>query len=217
MSEGSIEELAETTYKDMFGIDEGHVLIIFREYPNASSNYICTVTPGYDAETQVMDEEAREILLDFIDYYYTDTELNEGYFFKYSFQKAGERMMQKQLTFRQMGIIAAVAVIFVIGLIIIANIAKKRKIAVAKQKTLQAQEAAKQAKAVADQKQTDFKRQQYEDELETQYVAVSCPNCGSSGNKIRKTTVGYCAYCGTAMKVDQNGNVQIISQDSGTK
>ena len=213
-SEQSVEDLAEEKYKELFGTDEGHVIVIFREYPNNSSEYICTVTPGYDAETQVMDEQAREILLDFIDYYYTDTELNEGYFFKYSFQKAGERMMEKQLSFRQMGIIAAVAVIVVIGLIIVANIAKKRKIAVAKQKTLQAQEAAKQAKAVADQKQTDFKRQQYEDELETQYVAVSCPNCGSSGNKIRKTTVGYCAYCGTAIKVDANGNVNIISKDS---
>ena len=161
-----------------------------------------------------LDEQAREILLGFIDYYYTDTELNEGYFFKYSFQKAGERMMEKQLSFRQMAIIAAVAVILVIGLVIVANIAKKRRIAVAKQKTLQAQEAAKQAKAVADQKNTDFKRQQYEDELETQYVAVACPNCGASGNKIRKTTVGYCAFCGTAIKVDENGNVNIISKDS---
>ena len=215
-SDQRVEELAESKYKELFGNDEGHVIIIFREYPNNSSEYICTVTPGYDAETQVFDEQAREILLDFIDYYYTDTELNEGYFFKYSFKKAGERIMQKQLSFRQMGIIAVVAVILVIGLVIVANIAKKRKIAVAKQKTLQAQEAAKQAKAVADQKQTDFKRQQYEDELETQYVAVSCPNCGSSGNKIRRTTVGYCAYCGTAIKVDANGNVQIISQDSST-
>ena len=135
------------------------------------------------------------------------------YFFKYSFDKAGERIMEKQLSFKQMGIIAAVAVILVIGLIITANIVKKRKIAVAKQKTLQAQEAAKQAKAVADQKQTDFNRKQYEDELETQYVAVNCPNCGASNIKIRKTTVGYCDYCGTAIKVDKDGNVAITSGD----
>ena len=212
-SEQSLEDLAESKYKELFGIDEGHVIIIFREYPNNSSEYICTVTPGYDAETQVLDEQAREILLDFIDYYYTDTELNEGYFFKYSFKNAGERMMRKQLSFRQMGIIAAVAVILVIGLVIVANIVKKRKIAVAKQKTLQAQEAAKQAKAVADQKKTDFRRQQYEDELETQYVAVNCPNCGASNIKIRRTTVGYCDYCGTAIKVDENGYVTVSSGD----
>ena len=209
----SLEDLAEAKYKELFGIDEGHMIVIFREYPNNSSEYICTVTPGYDAETQVMDEQAREILLDFIDYFYTDTDLNEGYFFKYSFKNAGERIMQKQLSFRQMGIIAGVAVILVIGLIITANIVKKRKIAVAKQKTLQAQEAAKQAKAVADQKKTDFNRKKYEDELETQYVAVNCPNCGASNLKIRRTTVGYCDYCGTAIKVDKDGNIAIISGD----
>ncbi len=209
----SLEDLAEAKYKELFGIDEGHMIVIFREYPNNSSEYICTVTPGYDAETQVLDEQAREILLDFIDYFYTDTDLNEGYFFKYSFKNAGERIMQKQLSFRQMGIIAAAAVILVIGLIITANIVKKRKIAVAKQKTLQAQEAAKQAKAVADQKKTDFNRKKYEDELETQYVAVNCPNCGASNLKIRRTTVGYCDYCGTAIKVDKDGNIAIISGD----
>ena len=216
-SEGSVEDLAESKYREMFGNDEGHVIIIFREYPNNSSEYICTVTPGYDAETQVMDEQAREILLSFIDYYYTDTVLNEGAFFKLSFQHAGDRIMEKQMSFRQMGIIAAVAVILVIGIIVVANIVKKRKIAVAKQKTLQAQEAAKQAKAVAEQKKTECNRKKYEDELETQYVAVNCPNCGASNIKIRKTTVGYCEYCGTAIKVDKDGNVAITSGDqSGT-
>ena len=58
---------------------------------------------------------------------------------------------------------------------------------------------------------------QYEDNLETQYVAVNCPNCGASNIKIRKTTVGYCDYCGTAIKVDKDGNVAITSGDqSGT-
>ena len=209
----TVEELADEKYKEMFGNDEGHVIIIFREYPNASSEYICTVTPGYDAETQVMDEQAREILLDFIDYYYTDTEMNEGHFFKTAFEKAGDRIMMKQLSFRQMGIIAAVAIIAVIGICIVANIVKKRKIAVAKQKTLQAKEQAKEAQAVAEQKKTDFSRKQYEDHLETQYVAVNCPNCGASNIKIRRTTVGYCDYCGTAIKVDENGNVAISSGD----
>ncbi|MCR4776695.1 MAG: hypothetical protein K5869_10005, partial [Saccharofermentans sp.] len=63
MSEGSVEELAEKRYKELFGNDEGHLIVIFREYPNESSNYIVTATPGFDAETQVMDEQAREILL----------------------------------------------------------------------------------------------------------------------------------------------------------
>ena len=209
MSEGSLEELSEVTYKEMFGDDEGHVLIVFREYPNESGNYICTVTPGYDARTQVFDDEACEILLDYIDYFYSDSELNEGQFFGRSFREAGERMMTKQLSFKQIFMIIGVAVVVVAGIIITAGIIKKRKIAVAKQKVLQAQQEAKEAQAVAEQKKTDFDRKQYEDNLETQYVAVTCPNCGSTGNKIRKATVGHCPFCGSAIRVDQKGNVKI--------
>lgn len=212
-SEGSVEELADATYKKMFGNDEGHLILIFREYPNNSSNYIVTATPGYDAETQVMDDQAREILLDCIDYYYTDTELNEGQFFGKAFEQAGDRIMSKQLSMRQTGMILVVVAFVIIGLIIVAKIIKKRKIAVAKQKTLQKQAEAQQAKAVAAQKQTEFDQQKYNDELETQYVAVECPNCGSTGNKIRKATVGYCPYCGTAIKVDQSGKVSFINRN----
>ena len=214
MSEGSLEELGDNKYKEMFGNDEGHLILIFREYPNESSNYVVTVTPGNDAWTLVIDEEAKEILLDFIDYYYTDDGLNEGQFFGKAFEQAGDRIMMKQLSFRQLGTIIAVALIVVIGLIIVANIVKKRKIAVAKQKTLQKQASAQEAKAVADQKKTDFDRKQYEDQLETQFVAVECPNCGSSGNKIRRATVGYCPFCGTAIKVDQDGNVSYMDRDN---
>lgn len=214
MSEGSVEELAEKKYKDMFGNDEGHLLVIFREYPNASSNYICTATPGYDAETQVMDEEAREILLDYIDYFYTDDDLNEGQFFKNAFTRAADRIMIKQMSEKQVFTIIVVAAIVIIGLIIVASIIRKKKVAVAKQKALQKQAEAQQAKAVAAQKQTEFNQQKYNDELETQYVAVVCPNCGSTGNKIRRTTVAYCPFCGTAIKVDENGNVTFVNRFS---
>ena len=213
-SEGSMEELADAKYKEMFGNDEGHLLVIFREYPNASGNYICTITAGYDAETQVIDDQAKEILLDYIDYYYSDEEYNEGEFFEMAFIRAGERIMTKQLSWRQIGVIVAVAAVVMLGIVITSDIFKRRKVAVAKQKTLQAQEQAKEAQAVAQQKQTDFDRKQYEDNLETQFVAVVCPNCGSTGNKIRKATVGHCPYCGSAIKVDQNGNVFVSGPES---
>lgn len=205
-SEGSVEELADATYKEMFGKDEGHMIVIFREYPNASSNYIVTCTPGYDAETQVMDEQAREVLLSCIDYYYSDDDLNEGNFFKTSFVQAADRIMTKQLSKDQMYMIIGIVLILAVALIVIFDIRKKRKVAVAKQK-------AQQARAEADKVQVEFNQQKYKDQLETQYVAVTCPNCGAAGNKIRKTTVGYCQYCGTAMKVDQDGNVVITSGD----
>jgi predicted RNA-binding Zn-ribbon protein involved in translation (DUF1610 family) len=213
VSEGSLEELGDKKYKEMFGNDEGHLLLIFREYPNESSNYIVTATPGYDAETQVMDEQAREILLDYIDYYYTNEDLNEGQFFQRAFTKAADRIMIKQLSNKQLVTIVAVVAVVVIGIIIVASIIRKKKVAVAKQKAAQAKAEADRKKAEAAQKKTEFDQQKYNDQIETQYVAVICPNCGSTGNKIRKATVGYCPYCGTAIKVDQDGQVKIINRD----
>lgn len=209
--EESLEELSDIKYKELFGDDEGHLIVIFREYPNASSNYICTATPGYDAEVQVMDEQAREILLDYIDYYYTDNNLTEGQFFDQAFCQAANRMMKKQLSWKQIGVIVAVAIILVIGIIITAKIVKSRKVAVAKQKAAQARAEATQAQAVATQKQVDFNRKQYEDQLETQNVAVTCPNCGATNIKIRKHTVGHCDFCGSAIRVDGSGNVTVRS------
>ena len=119
--------------------------------------------------------------------------------------RAGERIMVKQLSWKQIGVIVAVAVILVIGLVITAEIIKKRKVAVAQQKAKQAQAVAEQKKAEADKVQTEFNQQQYQDALEKEYVSVSCPNCGATANKIRKGTVDYCQYCGTAISVDAMG------------
>ena len=206
-SEGSLEDWAEDQYKELFGEDEGHILIVFREYPDESGDYICTVTPGYDAGTVVMDEEAREILLDYIDYYYEKTEYNEGEFFEQALIKAADRIMTKQLSLGTIATIIGVVVIAAVVIVIIVNVRKKRKIAVAKEQTRQKEEAAKQAQAEAVQAQaeaetakTEFAHQVYNDELEKQYIGVVCPSCGASGNKIRLGTVGYCQFCGSAIK-----------------
>ncbi len=213
-SEGSLEEYAENKYKELFGDDEGHLLVVFREYPNASSNYIVTVTPGHDAEAAVMDEQAREILLDYIDYYYSNQSLNEGQFFSRSFEKAASRIMTKQMSLRAIVTIIVIAVIVGIALIIVISVVRKSKEKVAKQKALQAKEQADKARSEADKAQTEFRQQQYYDELEKEYVAVTCPNCGAAGNKIRKLTVGYCEFCGSAIKVDENGNPYTVTPDS---
>lgn len=208
-SEGSVEELGETRYEELFGEDEGHMLVIFREYPNGSGNYIETVIPGYDAEAVVMDEQAEEILLDYLDYYYSDDSLNEAEFFSMAFQKSADRIMTKQMSKITIITLITVALIIVLGLVIVARIRKNRKIAVAAQKAKEAQAQADEAAAQANRAQVDFNRQVYEDELEKQNVAVICPNCGSSGNKIRRGTVGHCEYCGSAIKVGENGLVEV--------
>lgn len=200
----SLEELAEVTYKEMFGDDEGHLLVIFREYPNESGNYMVTVTPGFDAETQVMDEEAKNILLDYIEYYYEDDDLNEGAFFQSAFRNAGERIMTKQMSLNSLITIVIIVIVVIIGLMITFSILKKRRLAVKKQK-------AKQVQAEKDKAAIEQNQKKYQEALAQTYVTVICPNCGSTDTYIRKGTVGYCNYCGTAMKADENGKVVIYT------
>ena len=203
-SEESVEELADVKYAELFGDDEGHLLVIFREYPDSSGNYIVTATPGYDAETQVMDDQAKEILLDYIDYYYEDDDLNEGLFFYKAFTQASDRIMTKQLSLESLAAIVVIVLVLVIGLIITISIIRKRKAAVKKQK-------AKQAQAEKDKKIIEQNQKKYQEALAQTYVTVICPNCGSRDTSIRKGTVGYCNYCGTAMKADENGTVVIVT------
>ncbi len=200
----SLEELAEVTYKEMFGDDEGHLLIIFSEYPNESGNYKLTVTPGFDAETQVMDQEAKDILLDYIEYYYEDDDLNEGAFFQTAFRDAGERIMTKQMSLNSLITIVIIVIVVIIGLMITFSILKKRRLAVKKQK-------AKQVQAEKDKAAIEQNQKKYQEALAQTYVTVICPNCGSTDTSIRKGTVGYCNYCGTAMKADENGKVVIYT------
>ena len=206
-SEGSLEDWAEDKYVELFGEDEGHLLIVFREYPDESGDFIVTAVPGYNASTVVMDDEATDILFDYIEYYYEKTEYNEGEFFEMALIKSADRIMTKQLTNREIITIVAVVLIAAVVIVIIVNVRKKRKIAVAKEQTRQKEEAARQAQAEAVQAQaeaetakTEFAHQVYNDELEKQYIGVVCPSCGASGNKIRLGTVGYCQFCGGAIK-----------------
>lgn len=203
-TEGSVEELGKKTYTEMFGDDEGHLLVIFREYPNSSGYYISAVTPGYAAETTVMDEEAREILLDYIDYYYEDENLNEGALFHNAFVHSADRIMTKQKTTKEILTTVAVVVIIIVAIIITVAIIVSRVKAVEKQK-------ARQAKAEANKAETQKRQQEYVEYIDSQHVSVTCPNCGSTGNNIRRATVGYCPFCGSAIKVDQNGNVVVKS------
>ena len=36
-------------------------------------------------------------------------------------------------------------------------------------------------------------------------VAVECPNCGATGNRIRKASTGFCQFCGTAIQISASG------------
>lgn len=205
VSEGSIEKFSQSLYDDLFGDDGGHIIVVFREYPNSSSNFICGVYAGSDAET-VMDEQAREIFLDYIDYCYANESYDDAEFFANAFIKSADRIMKKQLSTTQVLVIIAVVFVLAAGGITIALIIKIRKEKAAKQN-------ADQARAEANKVKTEFAQQQYKDKLETQYVSVVCPNCGSTSNKILKASIANCPFCGSAIKVDQSGKAFIIKPE----
>lgn len=86
-SDEKFEEFANNVYDSLF-MDEAHLLVVFFER-NEEYRSCCVV--GTEAKT-VMDEEAREILLDYIDYYYY-SDLSEEMFFSKSFSDSADRIM----------------------------------------------------------------------------------------------------------------------------
>ena len=53
------------------------------------------------------------------------------------------------------------------------------------------------------------KRTMLEDEIARNSVAVECPNCGSTGNRIRRNSTGFCQFCGTAIQISIDGTAVI--------
>ena len=130
-----------------------------------------------------------------------------------AFVKAADTIMKDQ-TFQSYAVaVVIVGALLLITIICVSSIRRSGKENVAYHKTLREREEARKEEAIADQKQADLERKKYEDELETQYMAIPCPNCGGSGNKIRKGTVGICKYCGTAIKVGRDGKIEFLSND----
>ena len=50
-----------------------------------------------------------------------------------------------------------------------------------------------------------YQRTRLEDEIARDSVAVECPNCGATGNRIRKASTGFCQFCGTAIQISASG------------
>ena len=54
-----------------------------------------------------------------------------------------------------------------------------------------------------------YRRTQLEDQIARDSVAVECPNCGSTGNRIRRNSTGFCQFCGTAIQISAGGSIHI--------
>lgn len=88
-SEGELDEFARNLYDELF-TDEAHLLFVFFEHDNS---YMDRYVAGTQAKT-VIDQEAGDILLDYIDRYYYYSDLTDEEFFSNSFRDAADRMME---------------------------------------------------------------------------------------------------------------------------
>ena len=85
----ALQAFSDEQYDVLF-TDEAHYLMVF--YDNGSGGYSWAYTVGSQAKT-VMDNEANEILADYIDRYYYDNTITDEEFFSLSFEKTADRIM----------------------------------------------------------------------------------------------------------------------------
>ena len=89
-SDDELLAFAQETYDRLFE-DEAHVLLVFFE--NYEHDYAMAVVPGSQARS-VIDQEAQDILMDFVQrYYYSD--LTEEELFSRAFDSTGQRIMYR--------------------------------------------------------------------------------------------------------------------------
>jgi uncharacterized membrane protein len=87
-SMSQLDDFANGLYDELF-TDEAHLLFVFFEY---NEGYMTRYVAGTQAKT-VIDTEAGDILLDFVDRNYYDDSLDDETFFSKSFSEAADRIM----------------------------------------------------------------------------------------------------------------------------
>jgi hypothetical protein len=85
----TIDAALERLYQTSF-TDQGHLLVLFHE--PRPEDYKTAYYVG-DAAELILDEEATDILLDYLDKYYYDGDLSEGEYFGAAFTKSADRIM----------------------------------------------------------------------------------------------------------------------------
>jgi len=123
-TQAELKTYAESLYSKLF-TDQAHVLLVFFEY-NSNSQYMDYYVAGTQAK-QVVDTEAGNILLDYIDRYYYDKSFNEDQFFSKSFSDSADRMMTvTKSPWIPVFIVLGVGLVLVVGFFWWSN-AKKQK------------------------------------------------------------------------------------------
>lgn len=129
-TEKDMDSYANQLYDRLFD-DEGHILLLFYEH-NSDGNYKEWYVCGTMAKT-VMDQEACDILLDYVDHYYY-SDLTEDEMFSRAFSDAAGRIMAVTRSPLPIIFVAVVVLIIVIIIFIWWRQAKKQKNAEAEQK-----------------------------------------------------------------------------------
>lgn len=111
-SSSQMEEFAGSLYDELFQ-DEAHLLLVFQD---ADGHYTDWVITGSQAK-QVVDNEAVNILLDYVDRYYYDSSLDESELFGKAFSMAADRMMSKTINPIVIFIVGCVIVTIVIAIV----------------------------------------------------------------------------------------------------
>jgi len=88
-TDAEAEAFANSVYDTLF-TDEAHFLLIFFEY---GDQYHMWYVTGSQAKT-VMDDEAADILMDYVELYYYDQSLTDEEVFSKAFDRTGERIME---------------------------------------------------------------------------------------------------------------------------
>ena len=130
-SVSDLKSRAEALYPQLFS-DEGHFLLVFCD--DGRGGYNCGYTVGSQAKT-VMDDEAVNILADYLDRYYNDSSVSEEEIFSNAFAKTADRIM----TVTQSPVVpvaVCIAAVIVIALLVF-SLQKRRE---AKERQRQADE-----------------------------------------------------------------------------
>ncbi len=182
-----LENAARDFYDSHFQ-DKGHLLLIFREYPNASGNYLSGVFVGEDAK-RVIDDEAREVLLSKIDRYYDDTSLSEARLFGKAFSETARSIMRKSSGKTSYSAVFVGPVILVVAVFLFL-VFRKRKANTVQQTPSVTQAAAASPQSVSPPVPGP-------DGSAGKTIVMKCPNCGASVSV--SPSGGTCRYCSSPL------------------
>jgi RNA polymerase-binding transcription factor DksA len=99
-----------------------------------------------------------------------------------------------------------------IGFRVSDHIIKQQEIERSRTASERARLQAEASREKANEEANRYRRTQLEDQIARDSVAVECPNCGASGNRIRRNSTGFCQFCGTAIQIRSDGSIHIARQ-----